>query len=297
MPEGLPSACVPFMVRMTSHGVSFEISASSEPLLQAVCLALPPFSRVSRAKRVARRFAIRSMETCCACGAWHDTAMVRDGTKLVRTAQGDAAALDALRLWVKHFVASAMPQAICVHAGVVALGGAAVMIPGRSMSGKTTLVAALIRAGATYYSDEYAVIGPTGLIRPFPQDLGMRRPGDPAQVPVNPSALGGRVGSRPVRARLVAFTRFADGMSWTPRTMSQGETVMALLGHTVAPDRRPARTMAWLTGATADAVGLDGARGDADATARQILARMDALGRVAASESAAVEEIHLSRLE
>ena len=31
-------------------------------------------------------------------------------------------------------------------------------LPGSSFTGKTTLVAALVRAGATYYSDEYAVL-------------------------------------------------------------------------------------------------------------------------------------------
>ena len=35
--------------------------------------------------------------------------------------------------------------------------GRAIVIPGRTFSGKSTLVAELVRAGATYYSDEYAV--------------------------------------------------------------------------------------------------------------------------------------------
>jgi hypothetical protein len=54
-------------------------------------------------------------------------------------------------------VAEASPLRTFVHAGIVAWGKAAVLIPGRSFSGKTTLVAELARAGATYYSDEFAV--------------------------------------------------------------------------------------------------------------------------------------------
>jgi uridine kinase len=41
-----------------------------------------------------------------------------------------------------------------------------IAIPGRSFSGKTSLVTALVRAGAVYYSDEFAVIDRDGLVRP-----------------------------------------------------------------------------------------------------------------------------------
>ena len=279
MPETLRDECVPFRRRLTSYGVSFEIRASSASLLDEVCRALPPFTRVSTAKRVARRFAIRSMDTPCACGRRHSTALIRNGAQLVPSMQGDAAALDALRIWTKHFVSTRMRRALCVHAGVVAIGHRGVIIPGTSMSGKTTLTAALVRAGATYYSDEYALVGADGLIRPFPQQLGMRRPGSAEQVATDARALGAVIGSAPLTARLVIFSRFVEGARWTPRRMSKAETVMALLGHTVAGTRRPERTMTWLTRAVAEAVGVEGDRGDADTTARLILAQIDALPR------------------
>jgi hypothetical protein len=44
-----------------------------------------------------------------------------------------------------------------VPAGVVALGRRALVIPGESFSGKSTLVRALVERGTAYYSDEYAV--------------------------------------------------------------------------------------------------------------------------------------------
>ena len=56
---------------------------------------------------------------------------------------------------------------IFIHAGVVGWQGRAIVIPGRSFSGKSTLVAALLQAGATYYSDEFAVLDGRGYVHPF----------------------------------------------------------------------------------------------------------------------------------
>src|ERR1051326_6942658 len=61
-------------------------------------------------------------------------------------------------------VAEMARRCLFVHAGVVGWGGRALVIPGRSFSGKSTLVAALVRAGATYYSDEYAVFDAQGRV-------------------------------------------------------------------------------------------------------------------------------------
>jgi len=61
-----------------------------------------------------------------------------------------------------------------VHAGVVGWQGRAIIIPGRSFSGKTTLVKALIEAGASYYSDEYAIFDATGQVHPYPIALAIR---------------------------------------------------------------------------------------------------------------------------
>jgi len=55
------------------------------------------------------------------------------------------------------------------HAGVVEWGGKAVLIPGRTLSGKSSLVVEFLRAGASYYSDEYAVIDSRGRVHPFPR--------------------------------------------------------------------------------------------------------------------------------
>ena len=65
-----------------------------------------------------------------------------------------------------------------MHAGVVGWNGRALLLPGRTLSGKTTLVAELLRAGATYYSDELAVLDARGRVHPFPKPLAIREKGD-----------------------------------------------------------------------------------------------------------------------
>src|SRR5437660_3781012 len=108
----------------------------------------------------------------------------------------------------QFYIAEAAPRRVFVHAGVVGWRGRAVLIPGRSFSGKTTLVAELVKAGAVYYSDEYAVLDATGRVHPFPQPLGVRADGSLYQEPVRVENFGGKAGSRPLPVGLVVVTGY-----------------------------------------------------------------------------------------
>ena len=63
-----------------------------------------------------------------------------------------------------------------VHAGVVTWHERAVLLPGRTRSGKTTLVTELVKRGATYFSDELALLDRSGLVHPYPRSLCVRVP-------------------------------------------------------------------------------------------------------------------------
>ena len=73
-----------------------------------------------------------------------------------------------------YYVAEEARRGVFVHAGVVGWKGRALVLPGKSGAGKTTLVAELIRAGATYYSDEYAVLDERGRVHPYARPLAVR---------------------------------------------------------------------------------------------------------------------------
>src|SRR5437868_5284678 len=81
----------------------------------------------------------------------------------------------------------------------------------------------LVRAGATYYSDEYAVFDAQGRIHPFARRLSLRTevPGRPERY--EPEALGGRMGAKPLPVGLVAFSEYKAGARWRPRELSPGQ--------------------------------------------------------------------------
>ena len=127
-----------------------------------------------------------------------------------------------------------------------------------------------MRAGATYYSDEYAVLGDEGLVYPFARALGIRDDTGRTRR-VDPRAMGS-VGVVPLPVRRVIVTRHVAGAAWCVAPMSPGETVLALLDNTLAARSRPADAVRILAAVARGASGFRGERGDAGAAVEQILA-------------------------
>ncbi len=151
-----------------------------------------------------------------------------------------------------------------VHAGVVALDGYAVVLPGDSRSGKSTLTAALIAAGASYYSDEFAVIDSEGLVLPYPRALSIRGadPDRPGRR-VLPTSLTGPVGSEPLRIGAVLGLRYDSSADWEVDALSSGTAVTLMMPHVVAGQLYPAQSLAWLCRAVVGCRTWRGTRGEA----------------------------------
>lgn len=164
---------------------------------------------------------------------------------------------------------------VFVHAGVVGWRGRAILIPGRSFSGKTSLVAALVRSGATYLSDEYAVLDRRGRVFPYLKPLSMRLGDDEKQTHVPVEEIGGQAATEPLPVGHVVTTHFVDGATWKPRVLRSGEAVLAMLAHTVPARRDPQAVLDVLHRVASKATVLKGKRGDADETAASLLARID----------------------
>jgi serine kinase of HPr protein (carbohydrate metabolism regulator) len=164
-----------------------------------------------------------------------------------------------------------------VHAGVVGWRGRAILVPGRSRSGKTTLVAELVKAGALYLSDEFAVLDRRGRVHPFAKPLSIRGPGGcdahartwPAQE------LGGTVGTQPLPVGLVVLAEHQPGASWRPDRLGRGQAVLELLAHTVPARLRPEAALTALERAVASATVLRGVRGEAAALVPEILRSLE----------------------
>ncbi len=178
---------------------------------------------------------------------------------------------EALEGSLQLLVAEHAKDRVFVHAGVVAWKGRAIVLPGRSFSGKSTLTATLLQAGATYYSDEYAVLDNRGYIHPYPRRLSLRRPD--AKLPQRRSAeeLGGRTGVGPLPVGLVAVAKYKPGSRWSPRPLTPGQAVLEMLNHTVPAQTRPDAVLSTLQRIAPHARNLKGLRGEADETAHDLL--------------------------
>jgi hypothetical protein len=234
---------------------------------------LPPLAIRRRATSYDRTWSLRR-EGSCACGIEHRSVDLFSGRRLLFRGHDLATARLRLRAAVKLDVAEFAHRRVFLHAGAVAWNGVGIVIPGVTMSGKTSLVRELLRAGATYYSDEYAVLDSLGRLHPYPQPLGVRLGTTYEQNDETAESLGATVATGRVPVGFVVVTRHERGGRWNPQVLSPGHTALAMLEHAVAARRNPARVLSALQHVAQNAVGWLGARGGAQTTARAILSRI-----------------------
>lgn len=197
-----------------------------------------------------------------------------DEDRLVRSSDLEGL-YETLESDLRLFVAELAKHRVFVHAGVVGWKGQAIVIPGRSYSGKSTLVAQLVRAGATYYSDEYAVLDSRGRVHPFSKPLELREQGEFTQTRVTAAELGGQSGTKPLPVGLVLMTQFKSGARWRPRKLTAGRGVLEMLFNTVSARRSPERALATLQRVAAQADVLKGVRGNATEVVDALLRRVE----------------------
>ena len=250
-----------------SHGVqiSFETSAPEaiDALKKVVSEHLP--GGVETDKRdTPHRFKLY----------WDETSgdSLYKGDEIVFESANRQLSLDQISSKIRLTVAEFTDSWVFVHSGVVGWKGKAIVIPGRSFTGKTALTTELVKRGAEYYSDEYAVFDEKGLVHPFPKTLSIRGEIDPyTQIEYPVEALGGRVGNVPLRVGLVLFAQFKPGAEWRPRRMAQPHGVLEMLRHTSGTRRDPGRILRTLTAALSKSVIIKSKRGEVGEGAKLIL--------------------------
>jgi hypothetical protein len=182
-------------------------------------------------------------------------------------------AVEVLDAQLRGFIALRAPDYIFVHAGVVAVEKRAILLPGPTFSGKTTLVAEFLRAGATYYSDEFAVIDREGLVHPYPKPLSIRAGGF-SQIDHDAAAFGAPVGTAPATVGGVIMSQYRAGARWRPRQMSSGEGLLAVLSNTIPARDRPEQSLGAIKTALGSTTVLEGERGEAGELVRDVLKLM-----------------------
>ena len=158
-------------------------------------------------------------------------------------------------------------DALGIHAGGVARDGVAVGLPAAMESGKSTLTAALVRAGFSYLTDEAVFLDwGTRKVIPFPKPISL----DPGSWPlfpelepdaplpggykdqqwhippdaVRPGAVGG-----PCGVRHVVFPRYASNATTRLTPLGRAEATIELARNTFRFNERPRRSLDTLAAA------------------------------------------------
>lgn len=255
-------------------GVRIGIRADSAELMALAAARVPPGATPWEHADVDVLFSLTGGRAARA--GMRRYALLYEGISIQLRTMDREALGDGLESALHVALAERATEWVFVHAGVVGWRGRAIVLPGATLAGKTTLVAALLREGCDFYSDDHAVIDGAGLVHPHARPLSIRDTPGAKQRPFAAATFGAATGERPLPIGLLAFTSFHDGASWDPRPIPKGQAMLLLLEHTSALRERPRAVMEQLGRAIARVPAYRGARGDATATARQLLALMDA---------------------
>jgi hypothetical protein len=185
------------------------------------------------------------------------------GMNLIADVSSFTDAALALAAHAEFFVAEHAPNHLFVHAGVVAWEGHVIVMPGASFAGKTTLVQAWLEEGATYYSDEFAVLDRAGRLHPFARPLAIRDGSTEVSRRVPAASFGAESGTTPLPVGLILVTSYRADARWRPRRLTPALALLALMRHTVAARGNPAHSMPILKQAVSEGVAFAGVRGEA----------------------------------
>jgi hypothetical protein len=259
-------------------GVRIGVSTNDPRVRSQLRDLVPPHTQPCEAAAVEQHFSVATEDG----GAFTVRCDVRDGVpardldvpSYIATDVDLSLALGLLEDQLHSMVAYRAVDRIFINAGAVGFRGRMIVMPAAGLTGKSTLVAALVRAGATYYSDRYAVLDEEGRVHPYATPL---RLDDPGGAGISGDGRAPAVpGEEPLPLGAVVMTGYHPGAEWQPRQLSAGESVLALMSQTVPGQDRPESSMQAIRRALeAEPVVLSSERDEAEPVARALLAGMD----------------------
>jgi len=258
----------PVSLSVMAYDVSIGIRTNDARIAESLAGHLPPGSETAEFFDPGRVYSL-VVEEDDRSGRDQLSVYVNDALR----ARGSTlqAGLRAFQADVQLYVAEMAPERVFVHAGVVGYQGRGILLPGRSFAGKSILVRELVRAGAQYYSDEYAVLDSAGGVHPYARPLSIRngRARGLTKHPVD--TVGVRADDGPLPVGLVVMSEFRSGGEWRPRRLSPGRGALALLANTVAARRIPQVALATLHQVVTRAPIVTSERGEASSVVEPIL--------------------------
>jgi hypothetical protein len=248
------------------YGVAVGFRSNSERLLAVIDANFIPASQISKCNRPDLEYSLEVDERDGQYKAYIGSQELIETPDLSRL-------LDALKVHVQHAVAETAVEHLFVHAGAVSWRGKAILLPGRSGGGKSTLVRDLISAGAEYLSDEFAVLDEEGLVHPFARPLSLRTP--LGRTECRPCDLGGQTAIQAMPVGAVVFTTFRPEGTFRPACVTGGRAVLELLKHVIAIRAHPGKAMRIARLVTSTSLVLTSVRGEAQSTTAVLLDVVD----------------------
>ena len=148
------------------------------------------------------------------------------------------------KLEVRNTIIEFAVNRIFIHAGAVAWKGKSIIFPAQSLEGKSSLTVEFIKRGATYYSDDFAVIDEEGQLHPFPRLISLRTNiHSYVQENFPPEKFNAKVGIDHLPVGMVLITRYESEAQWKPEVLSAGEGIMKILPHTATIRDKPEFTL------------------------------------------------------
>ncbi len=262
-------------IKFQAFGVKISIEAEKTLYLEKIYRLLEQtfpngFERVEL-QEIEYRFVIKSSKT----EKGERFELFRNDEKVIENAGGDFF-FQMVESEVRVTVAEFAVSKVFLHAGVVAWNNRAIVIPATSFSGKSTLVAELVKKGAVYYSDEYAVLDAAGNVQPFPKWLSLRGIIDPyTQLECSVESIGGIAGTKTIPVGMVLIAQYKKEKKiprkWNPRKLSSGQAMMEILPHTVPIRNKPKFVLKVLNNLTSRAIIVKTVRGEAKDFANTLL--------------------------
>ncbi len=246
-------------LRREAYGVALGIRTSRPRHLAVIVESFPLLQESVSTRKACTWFSLHSREE--SSGPTLHLAL-QDSTELACSEDLDYI-LDVLEYWMVSHVADASPSRVFMHSGAIGWQGQAILLPGESRSGKSSLVSELVRAGAEYYSDEFALLDPQGRLHGYPKPLSLRKGGSNRQTDHPVESFGGRVGRDPLPVGLVLFTSYREGARFRPLPLTRGEGTLQLLPHTAGTRRDAPRVLDTLQNLGQSVRFLKGDRGEA----------------------------------
>ena len=176
--------------------------------------------------------------------------------------------LDRGRSALALFAAERLSHHVAVHAGLIVLGGVAIVLPGPSMSGKSTLCEAAGNRGLLVLSDEYALLRNDGRVEGWPRPIRLRTTEGSWKNGTTPVTS-----TQPYPVGMVAAMTFsAEQQGVEIRNCSSGEAAFDLLANTICAQSHPKRAFNAAVSLAKSSSAVRGVRGEADEALVAILA-------------------------